>query len=120
MINSLGKPSVRGRRSINSGSPLDIAAAVCTTSPPDAPLVMVAAGAPISRAISRPAAIRNSSIWTNTGAIASMALTTSGNGRLPECMVFGPPALITGVTPNSASMPSPRSELFKVLAVLSA
>ena len=49
-----------------------------------------------------------------------MALTTSGNGRLPECMVFGPPALITGVTPNSASMPPPRPAFFDVIAVLSA
>ena len=41
-------------------------------------------------------------------------------GGLPECIVFGPPPLITGVTPNSASMPLPRPEFFNALTVLSA
>jgi hypothetical protein len=46
---------------------------------------------------------------TNTSLIASIASIASGRGRDPEFFVFGPPALISGVTPKLSTIELPVS-----------
>ena len=107
ITSSFGMPSVSGRRNIISGSPFETAAAAWMTRPPEAPLVTVAASAPMSDAISLPAAISSSSMLTKASDMACIASIADWRGLLPECLVLGPPALMIGVTSRRFRISAP-------------
>src|SRR6476646_743210 len=114
----LTMPSVKGRRSILTGSLPATQAAVPSATAAALPQVTMPHSAPVSSARRLPAASISSSRLTNWRDAASTAARTRGNIRLPPCMVRTLQQLMTGRTPRARyglALLSVRSAMGRIL-----
>src|SRR5882724_5176734 len=101
MMTRLTIPSVKGRRSILTGSLPATQAAVPSATAAALPQVTMPHPAPVNSAMRLPAASISSSRLTNCREAASIAARTCGSIRLPPCIVRTLQQLMNGRTPRA-------------------